>query len=57
MGVANVNYKIDDDVHRRAKAEAAYRGLTLRDYVERAIKETVERDEAEREKRPGKRPS
>jgi predicted HicB family RNase H-like nuclease len=55
--VANVNYRIDDDLHRRAKAEAAYRGVTLREYVVQAIQQSVERDEAEREKRSGKRPT
>jgi predicted HicB family RNase H-like nuclease len=57
MAVANVNYKIDDELHRRAKAEAAYHGVTLREYVVQAIQQSVERDEAERKKRSGKRPT
>jgi hypothetical protein len=48
MNVATVNYSIPDELHRRAKAEAAYKGMTLREYVVRAIKETVEQDERER---------
>ncbi|MDA8045967.1 MAG: toxin-antitoxin system HicB family antitoxin [Actinomycetota bacterium] len=43
--MARIHYEIDDDLHRRAKAQAAYRGVTLRAYIEQAIAAAVEKDE------------
>jgi hypothetical protein len=42
--VARVNYSIPDDLHRKAKAAAALRGVTLRDYVIEVLQEGVDRD-------------
>ena len=44
--VARIHYLIDDELHRRAKAQAALAGMTLRAYIERAITWAVEADEA-----------
>ena len=43
--VALIHYKIDDDLHRRAKSQAALQGVTLRAYIEQAIAAAVEKDE------------
>jgi predicted HicB family RNase H-like nuclease len=53
--VARVNYTIPDDLHRRAKGEAGFLGLSLREFVIQALTEAVEKARAEREKRPEKR--
>ena len=45
QGVMRIHYEIDDDLHRRAKAAAALRGQTLKDFVEEALEELVERAE------------
>jgi predicted HicB family RNase H-like nuclease len=39
--MARIHYEIPDEVHRRAKAEAALRGLTLRDYVIQALEQAI----------------
>ena len=36
-----IHYEIPDDLHRRAKAEAALRGLTLRDFLIQALEQAV----------------
>ena len=36
-----IHYEIPDDLHRRAKAEAALRGLTLRDFLIAALERAV----------------
>jgi predicted HicB family RNase H-like nuclease len=43
--VARIHYEIDDELHRRAKAQAALKGVTLKAYVETAIAQAVEADE------------
>lgn len=43
-----MNVKIDDDLHRRVNAQRSLRGLKLYEYVEEALREKVERDEAAR---------
>jgi predicted HicB family RNase H-like nuclease len=43
--VVRIHYEIDADLHRRAKAQAAYRGITLREYIEQAITAAVTADE------------
>ena len=35
--MARVHYEIPDDLHRRAKAAAAMRGMTLKDFVIEAL--------------------
>jgi predicted HicB family RNase H-like nuclease len=52
-----INFSIDDQLHVRAKHAAIDLRMTLREFVEQAIQEKVERLEAEREKRSGKRPT
>lgn len=44
-GVGHIAYKIDDDLHGRAKALAARRGKTFKAWLEEAIAEEVERQE------------
>jgi predicted HicB family RNase H-like nuclease len=46
-----IHYEIDDDLHRRAKAVAALRGQTLKEFVEEALKELVEQAEKAQGKR------
>jgi predicted HicB family RNase H-like nuclease len=46
--VAVVNVKIDDELHRRVNAQRSLSGLKLYEYVEEALREKVERDEAAR---------
>ena len=46
-----IHYEIDDDLHRRAKAAAALRGQTLKEFVEEALAGLV----AQAEKVQGKR--
>lgn len=46
--MGHVAYKIDDDLHARAKALAAYKGLTFKAWLERAILAAVEAQEDER---------
>ena len=36
-----IHYEIPDDLHRRAKAEAALRGLTLREFLIEALERAV----------------
>jgi predicted transcriptional regulator len=43
-----VNYNIDDELHRRAKTLASWKGQTFKAWLERAIAEVVERQEDER---------
>jgi predicted HicB family RNase H-like nuclease len=35
--VARVHYEIPDDLHRKAKAAAALQGVTLREFIVRAL--------------------
>ena len=46
--VGRISYVVDDELHGRAKALAAYQGRTFRAWVERALEREVERQEAER---------
>jgi Arc/MetJ family transcription regulator len=48
--VARLNVSLPDDLHARAKSAAALSGLRLQDFVESAVREAVERFEAERAK-------
>jgi predicted HicB family RNase H-like nuclease len=36
-----IHYEIPDDLHRRAKAEAALQGVTLRDFLIEALERAV----------------
>lgn len=45
--VGHIAYRIDDDLHRRAKVAAARSGLTLKQWLERAIDLQAEAEEAE----------
>ena len=46
-----VSLTIDDETHRRARAEAALAGIWFQDFVEQAIAEKAKRDRATREAR------
>ena len=48
MTVARIHYEIDDDLHRRVKAAAAMRGLTLKAFIIEALQRAIEDDEADR---------
>jgi predicted HicB family RNase H-like nuclease len=39
--MALINYELPDDLHRRAKAAAALRGVTLKDFVIEALEQAV----------------
>jgi predicted HicB family RNase H-like nuclease len=45
--VGHIAYRIDDELHRRAKTMAAAKGVTLKAWLEAAIREVVDRQEAE----------
>jgi hypothetical protein len=42
--VAIIKYEVPDDLHRLAKAAAAIKGMTLKDYVIAALTKAVEAD-------------
>ena len=50
-----IHYEIPDDLHRQAKAEAALKGVTLRDFLiqalERAVAENGSRTNSRRKAR------
>ncbi len=39
-----VNVQVPDDIHTRAKVIAVLTGITLNEYLERAIRDAVEKD-------------
>lgn len=43
--VAHMNYEVPDDLHRRAKAAAAIEGVSLKDFLIRALEEAVAKAE------------
>ena len=43
--VARIHIEVPDDVHRRAKAAAAMRGLTLKEFVIQALEEAIEKED------------
>ncbi len=47
-----IHVLVPDDLHHRAKAAAALRGITLKDYVNEALADAVALDER---RQPGKR--
>jgi len=42
-GQVRIHYEIPAELHRRAKAEAALSGLTLKEFVIRALEEAIHR--------------
>lgn len=46
-----LNYEIDDDLHRKAKVAAAEQGITLKQFVIEALRHSIEQHERERPKR------
>jgi predicted HicB family RNase H-like nuclease len=53
--VALLHFQLDDLVHRRAKSQAALRGVSLKSWLEAAILAAVEQAEAaEKARKPGK---
>jgi predicted HicB family RNase H-like nuclease len=49
--VGHIAQVIDDDLHRRARVLAVGKGQSFKAWVETAIREKVERDEADEQKR------
>jgi predicted HicB family RNase H-like nuclease len=45
-----IHYEIDDELHRRAKAAAALRGQTLKEFVEQALEQLVEQAEKQQKR-------
>ena len=41
-----VNVQVPEDIHTRAKVIAVLKGVTMSEYLELAIRESVERDKA-----------
>ena len=48
--VARIHYEIPDELHRRVKAAAAMRGVTLKDYIVEVLSRAVEADARERDR-------
>ena len=46
--MALLHYKIDDELHRRAKSAAALQGVTLKQFLEDALEEAVRRQEQQK---------
>lgn len=46
--VANMNYEIPDDLHRRAKSAAALQGVSLKVFLIAALEEAVAKAEKKR---------
>ncbi|MGV8162900.1 MAG: plasmid partition protein ParG [Candidatus Nanoarchaeia archaeon] len=41
-----LNIRIDEEIHTKAKVTAILKGITLNDYIEQAIKEALEKDKS-----------
>ncbi|CAN5531398.1 hypothetical protein BH10ACT1_BH10ACT1_33480 [soil metagenome] len=41
-----IHYEVPDELHRRAKAMAAERGITLKEFILQALKHEVDRKPA-----------
>ena len=50
-GVPWVNFNLDEDLHRKAKSQAALAGEDLYPYLIELIREGVERHDAEQERK------
>jgi predicted HicB family RNase H-like nuclease len=46
MGRKQLNIRIDEETHTKAKVIAVLKGITLNDYIEQAIQKTLEQDKA-----------
>jgi predicted HicB family RNase H-like nuclease len=44
MARRQLNIRIDDDLHTKAKVTAILKGITLNDYIEQAINNSLEKD-------------
>ena len=44
LGMPRIHYEIPDELHRQAKAEAALKGVTLRDFLIQALERAVAED-------------
>ena len=42
--MTRVHYELDDELHRQAKAAAAMRGVSLKQYLEDALRAAIEAD-------------
>ena len=49
--VAQLNMPLDDDLHQRLRVAAAQKGVKQHEFVTEAIRQAVERHEADEEKR------
>ena len=52
--MALIHYTIDDDLHRRAKAAAAYEGQTLKAFLEGALEQAATKAETAQARRRAK---
>lgn len=50
-GIAAINYDLPEELHRRAKAAAALRGQSLKDFLIEALEHEVERELGPEKKR------
>lgn len=50
LDVARINFDMDDDLHARAKSEAALSGRRLYEFIEDAVRAEIDRSKAERAK-------
>jgi hypothetical protein len=46
--VVRIHYELPEDLHRRAKAAAAMDGLTLREFLMRALEQAIETSDSDR---------
>jgi len=44
MARKQLNIRIDEETHTKAKVIAVLKGITLNDYIEQAIQKTLEQD-------------
>lgn len=44
MARKQLNIRIEEDIHTKAKVTAILKGITLNDYIEQAIKDALEKD-------------
>jgi predicted HicB family RNase H-like nuclease len=46
MARKQLNIRIDEETHTKAKIIAVLKGITLNDYIEQAIQKTIDQDKA-----------
>ena len=44
MARRQLNIRIEEEIHTKAKVTAILKGITLNDYIEQAIKDALEKD-------------